>query len=321
MQTLPTAFLALCLAGAATLARAEDSAEKWMPLFDGKTLDGWSNPYEWGEAKAVDGEIHLKAQKKFFLVSDEKVKDFIFEGEILLPEGQANSGFMFRAHVEKNKVFGYQAEVDGSDRKWSGGLYDEGRRGWLHPFRADGKASDADKKRAKETQEAFKEVGTAFKRSDWNKYRIECRGNHLQIWVNGVQTTDYTDETDAEATSRSSTTAKRIRSIASATCASSTCPQEPRAKRVRKAMPGGRRCSATTAILARGTIRATAGRSRAASDPRSQGGRPAHQEILRGLRADLRVEDRGKREQRREVSLWRLRRQADRSGIPIARRC
>ena len=36
----------------------------------------------------------------------------------------------------------------------------------------------------------------AFKRDDWNDYKIRCHGNHIQIWVNGTKTTDLKDNTD-----------------------------------------------------------------------------------------------------------------------------
>jgi hypothetical protein len=175
------------------------TAAEWTPLFNGKNLDGWHNPYEWGEAKVVDGEIHLTANKKFFLVTDKKYGDFIFEGEILLPAGKANSGFMFRCHEQKNKVFGYQAEVDGSDRRWSGGLYDEGRRQWLWPSQSGRTTDKKALEHEEESKEFFKQpkVRNAFKRNDWNKYRITCKGNKLKIEVNGVVTTDYEDDVDA----------------------------------------------------------------------------------------------------------------------------
>ena len=140
----------------------------------------------------VDGEIHLKANKKFFLVTEKNYGDFVFEGEVHLPEGKANSGFMFRCHVKKNKVFGYQAEVDGSDRRWSGGLYDEGRRKWIWPSK---KGPNKDS-----SQDHFKkpEIRNALKRNDWNRYRITCQGDRIRIEVNGVLITDLTDSTDAE---------------------------------------------------------------------------------------------------------------------------
>lgn len=179
----------LILAALAVAASITAFAEDFVPLFDGKTLNGWRNPYEWGKVEIVNGEIHLTGEKKFFVVTGKTYGDFIFEGDILLPEGQANSGFMFRAHVDKNKVFGYQAEVDGNaDRKWSGGLYDEGRRMWfISPVKGNKESEDAFRARA----------GDAFKRNDWNTYRIECRGKNLKIFVNGVLTTDVEDDKDA----------------------------------------------------------------------------------------------------------------------------
>jgi hypothetical protein len=139
--------------------------------------------------KVVEGEIHLTGNQKFFLVTEKTYGDFIFEGEILLPDGKANSGFMFRAHAGPNKVFGYQAEVDGdANRKWSGGLYDEGRRTWfISPIKGN-----------KESEEAFrKRAGDSFKRNDWNKYRITCKGKSIKIEVNGVVTTEVEDDKDA----------------------------------------------------------------------------------------------------------------------------
>ena len=159
------------------------------PLFDGKTLAGWTNPYTFGKAEVVNGEVHLTAEKKFFLCTDKSYANFIFEGDVHLPEGQANSGFIFRGRVKPNSVTGYQAEVDGDiARMWSGGLYDEGLRMWfISPKKGDA-ASEA----------AFKERSAgAFKRNDWNTYRITCDGHKIKIEVNGVTTTDITDDRDA----------------------------------------------------------------------------------------------------------------------------
>jgi hypothetical protein len=170
-------------------ANAADKAAEFTPLFDGKTLAGWKNPYSWGKTEVVDGEIHLTADKKFFLITEKTYGDFVFEGEVLLPKGKANSGFMFRAHVEPNKVFGYQAEVDGdAKRKWSGGLYDEGRRKWFaSPIQGDAASEAEFKKRA----------GDTFKIDGWNTYRITCIGKKIKIEVNGVTTTEIEDDVDA----------------------------------------------------------------------------------------------------------------------------
>lgn len=168
---------------------AEQAADGFTALFDGKTTQGWRNPYAWGKIEVVDGEIHLTADKKFFLVTEKTFTDFVFEGEVLLPAGTANSGFMFRAHAEPNKVYGYQCEVDGDPkRRWSGGLYDEGRRMWfISPIKGDAASEAAFKARA----------GDTFKRNEWNTYRITCKGKTIKIEVNGVVTTEIEDDKDA----------------------------------------------------------------------------------------------------------------------------
>ena len=154
-RLLPALCLALCLAHLGSIAAAVPDAlttpalpadgeagfaamvdRGYTPLFNGTDLSGWRNPYPHGEATVVNGEIHLKADKKFFLVTEQAYDDFRVSVEIHLPEGPANSGVMFRCHVDEaaaKKVYGYQAECDGSDRRWSGGLYDEARRGWIWP--------------------------------------------------------------------------------------------------------------------------------------------------------------------------------------------
>ena len=39
------------------------------------------------------------------------------------------------------------------------------------------------------------ELNKVLKRNDWNDYKIRCEGKHIQLWINGVKTVDYT-ETD-----------------------------------------------------------------------------------------------------------------------------
>jgi len=169
-------------------------------LFNGKNLDGWRNPYDYGKAQVTDNEIHLTANKKFFLVTEQQYSDFVLYAEINLPEGKANSGIMFRCHVEPNKVFGYQAECDGSDRCWSAGLYDESRRGWVWPSKKGRSKVEALLKYEKESQAFFAqpEIHNALNRTSWNRYKITCRGNKLTIELNGVKVTDIEDDTDTK---------------------------------------------------------------------------------------------------------------------------
>jgi opacity protein-like surface antigen len=167
----------LAVPSLATAASAQEA--DFVELFDGTSTKGWTKPYDWGQVAVKEGHIQLTGEKKFFLVSEKTYKNFVLEGEVFCPKG-GNSGFQFRCHYMPNKLWGYQAEVDTSDRKWAGGLYDEGRRAWL--------VSLKDKPEAQ----------AAFKNGEWNKYRIEAVGDHLKIFVNGVQTVDFHDSMDAE---------------------------------------------------------------------------------------------------------------------------
>lgn len=203
-------LFAVCLCFVAPTASAADAAKVRTPeqlkadgftsLFNGKDLDGWRNPYDHGESKVVDGEIHLLADKKFFLVTEKEYSNFKVVIDIHLPEGNANSGVMFRCHVEPNRAYGYQAECDGSDRCWSGGLYDEGRRGWVWPSKK-GRTKEKKFLEYEEESQAFfakPEIKGALKRNGWNRYEVECVGDHIVVHLNGIKITDLKDSTDAK---------------------------------------------------------------------------------------------------------------------------
>lgn len=168
-------FLFAAAFAAMPLSAAE--APEFKPMFDGDSLKGWVNPYDWGEVWIEDGVVNLKGTPKFFLVTEKTYGDFIVDAEIKVPVG-GNSGLQVRCHYGRNKLWGYQAEVDTSDRAWSGGLYDEGRRGWLNPL------------------DDQPEARKAFKNGEWNHYRVEAAGDHIRVWVNNILTTDYRDSMD-----------------------------------------------------------------------------------------------------------------------------
>ncbi|QDT07339.1 Bacterial alpha-L-rhamnosidase [Rubripirellula lacrimiformis] len=174
----------------------------YQPLFNGKDLAGWRNPYPHGEARVVDGEIHLLADDKFFLVTEKKYDDFRLCVDIHLPDGPANSGVMFRCRVDdeaaKKKVYGYQAECDGSDRRWSGGLFDEARRGWIWPS-TKGRSRDQFLVHEEESKAAFADpkIANALNRNGWNRFEVTCIGDRIRIEVNGITTVTFHDTTDA----------------------------------------------------------------------------------------------------------------------------
>lgn len=155
---------------------------KWQNLFNGKDLKGWKQLNGKAKYEVVNGEIvgtTVRDTPNSFLATEKNYGDFIFEVELLV-DNSMNSGIQFRseskADYKEGRVHGYQMEVDPSDRAYSGGIYDEARRGWLYPM---------------DINPAGK---TAFKKGEWNKYRIECIGNSIRTWVNGVPTANVVDD-------------------------------------------------------------------------------------------------------------------------------
>ena len=66
-----------------------------------------------------------------FLCTPKQYGDFILEFKVLV-DTALNSGVQIRSHAFQNgRVYGYQVEIDPSARAYSGGIYDEARRGWL----------------------------------------------------------------------------------------------------------------------------------------------------------------------------------------------
>lgn len=148
-------------------------------LFDGKTLAGWR---EVGDATwtVEDGQLvgAVGGGKQSFLVTEKEYADFVLDVDVR-NELPGNSGVQVRSHQDaKGVVFGNQIEIDPSARAWSGGLYDEGRRGWIADLAKDSAAR------------------AAFKPGEWNHYRIECVGPHVRTWVNGTRCVDALDPLD-----------------------------------------------------------------------------------------------------------------------------
>jgi len=155
-------------------------------LFNGKNLDGWKQLNGKAKYEVRNKEIigtTVSGEPNSFLVTEKEYGDFILELELKL-DAPMNSGIQFRSlskpDYQKGRVHGYQMEVDPSDRAWSGGIYDEARRGWLYSL------------------ELNPEGKKAFKKTDWNTYRLECIGTTIRTWVNGIPTAHLVDAETAK---------------------------------------------------------------------------------------------------------------------------
>ena len=159
---------------------------QWKPLFNGKNLNGWNQKNGAAKFSVEKGEIigtTVANTTNSFLCTNEEYRDFIFEVDLKVDDAM-NSGIQFRSLSKEDyqnyRVHGYQMEVDPTDRAWSGGIYDEARRDWLYipNINPDGKK--------------------AFKKGDWNKYRIEAIGNTIRTWINGIPVAHLIDDMTAK---------------------------------------------------------------------------------------------------------------------------
>lgn len=152
--------------------------DNWTPLFNGKNLDGWKVLGE-DATFAVSGDTIIgtnRGRSNTFLATERPYGDFMLELEVWA-DPRMNSGIQFRSAQRPNgRVYGYQAEIDPSERAYSGGIYDEARRDWLYPL----SLNPAGQK--------------AFKVGEWNTYRIEAKGATMAVWVNGTCTAVLMDD-------------------------------------------------------------------------------------------------------------------------------
>lgn len=158
---------------------------KWQPLFDGKTLDGWTQ--KGGKANYVveDGMIvgsTVPNTPNSFLCTEKHYSDFILEYEFKV-DPKLNSGVQIRSHslpdYRNGRVHGYQVEIDPSDRAWTAGIFDESRRGWLNDLKNNPAAQKA------------------FRQNQWNHVRVEAIGDSMKTWLNGVPAADLKDSVTA----------------------------------------------------------------------------------------------------------------------------
>lgn len=195
--------LTILILGASSAMAGEKT--EWQDLFDGKTLNGWQQLNSTAKYEVRDGMIvgtTVTGSKNSFLCTKKDYGDFILELDFKVDEG-LNSGVQIRSQSLKEykdgRVHGYQVEIDpkqkelyskspanllgngeevppGTEpRRWTGGIYDEARRGWLCNLTRNVRARNA------------------FMPGEWNHFRIEAMGDSMRTWLNGVPAASIVD--------------------------------------------------------------------------------------------------------------------------------
>ncbi len=173
----------LCLTLTATLAHADDK-DGWQLLVTGSTTAGFRQLGGKATYSVADGVVtgtSVPGTPNSFLATEKVYGDFLLEYEFKV-EAELNSGVQIRSNslpeYKNGQVHGYQVEIDPDvkrGRLWSGGIYDEGRRGWLNDLTKNEPARKA------------------FKADEWNKIRVSAIGDHIQTWINDVPAADLVD--------------------------------------------------------------------------------------------------------------------------------
>jgi hypothetical protein len=179
-------FILTCLCFDIGMAQ-NSSDENWKILFNGKDLSGWHLLNGQHDVEVKDGMIigtSIEGLPNGFLATEKEYDDFILEVEVKADPLLHNSGIQFRSRTRDEapdgRVYGYQAEVDLTPQGWSGGIYDEARRGWLYILE-DGRSP----------------AKYAWKNNQWNHFRIEAIGTTNRIWLNGIPTAHLVDDETA----------------------------------------------------------------------------------------------------------------------------
>lgn len=157
---------------------------KVSPLFDGKTLDGFTIRSGTASYVVEDGAIigtTGQSSPNTFLCTEKEYGDFELQFEVMVMNGSLNSGVQIRSKFKGEKfggrIYGPQVEIEdnGKNGSESGYIYGEAMGGWLTP---------------KDELKAHQK----YQSGEWNHYRILAKGPTIQTWLNGDMITELTNE-------------------------------------------------------------------------------------------------------------------------------
>ena len=163
-----------------TASLQAQSTQKATRLFDGKTFKGWegdtANTWRIINNALMGGSLTETVPHNEFIATTESFGDFELTLEFKLTgTGFVNAGVQFHSERSKNPAYemiGYQADLGAG--YWAS-LYDESRR---------------DLTIVQPDSALIKKI---LKSGTWNRYKIKSVGRRIRIYLNDVQTVDYSE--------------------------------------------------------------------------------------------------------------------------------
>jgi len=182
-RTLSVFTMIIAATCCATLS-AQEAPEGFTAIFDGQSLDGWTQKNGTGTFEVAEGVIlgtTAEGSPNSFLCTEKEYGDFELRFEVKC-DAQLNSGVQIRssskADFKNGRVHGPQIEIHGPS-DLSGFIYSEGTGfGWISQTRVKHKN---------------------YKQQEWNQYHVVAKGNRLKTTLNGEAIED-TEVSDKEAT-------------------------------------------------------------------------------------------------------------------------
>jgi Domain of Unknown Function (DUF1080) len=219
-STKPTLviFILMLLAIPLSISAQKKKSDGFVPIFDGKTMNGWEGDTVYW--KAVDGNLvgeitadKLLKNNTFIIWKGGQPKDFELKLEVRITEG-GNSGINYRSERLIEPPFalkGYQADIDGRN-SYTGQNYEERGRTTL-AYRGQKtiiNGLDDPKALVKDNvvNNAWTKVVVSktwnrdslkalIKSNDWNEVHLVVKGNSMKHYVNGILMSDVTDNDKA----------------------------------------------------------------------------------------------------------------------------
>jgi hypothetical protein len=160
-----------------------DEKDGFVRLFDGKTLKGWEQKNGTATYRVEEGAVVGKTSEgspNSFLCTTKEYGDFELKFEVKVDD-PLNSGVQIRSaskpDFNNGRVHGPQVEI--ATNGTAGFIYGEALgTGWLSD---EAGMQDPEKK-------------AAFKKGEWNTYRVLAQGQSIKTWINGVPVADLVDE-------------------------------------------------------------------------------------------------------------------------------
>ena len=169
-------LLSAALCAAQNMLTSKETADGWVLLFDGKSLNGWqgratSQPGTTGDWTVANGALVCGGTKASWLSGDATYSDFDLKLEFRGPE-KVNSGVFLRSQKEgQPHITGYELQI-----------WDYQPQGFLTGSLVNYLKATA----------SAKVIG-----DQWNAYEIKADGDHFVISLNGKPVLDARDKAHA----------------------------------------------------------------------------------------------------------------------------